>query len=190
MSKRNTESYRPKRPISAYIYFVKEEFRKQKGVDVATMGRRCAEKWSSMNESEKQKYVDKASADLRRYNLEKKHIAPKKKQGRKNAYLIFYLSQFSKVKSENPTFKLTEIAKEVSKMWKALEPTEKERYKRMAELENSKNQKKAPTMKVNQAKNKQRHHHQLSLNSATFPLEDMNETYEDVDLMDELDEMI
>jgi hypothetical protein len=55
----------------------------------------------------------------------------KGKSGRKRAspYFLFQGEKREEVAAKNPDLRVTEIAKEIGKMWKALSDSEKQRYK-------------------------------------------------------------
>jgi hypothetical protein len=72
----------PKKPLSSYMIFVREERRAiaQRNPDAKfnDIGKLLGERWAKLTDAEKKKYVDMATQDKQRYTdeLEQYHHAP------------------------------------------------------------------------------------------------------------------
>ncbi|KAI9492702.1 HMG box protein [Zychaea mexicana] len=68
----------PKRGLSAYMFFSQENRTQiqQENPDAAfgQIGKLLGEKWKSMDDDQKQPYKDKAEADRKRYEAEKRQM--------------------------------------------------------------------------------------------------------------------
>jgi hypothetical protein len=127
----------PKRPRSAYILFsndkrteVREANPDMKMPDVA---KELGNMWKTLNDRKKQPYLDRAAEDKKRYEAEMAKYGPAKKpKGPKRAmtsYFFFCHDKRAEVKEANPEMKITEIAKELGRMWKEDFADEKSRKK-------------------------------------------------------------
>ena len=60
----------PKRPLTSYIVFMKEESVKFKGMDFKELSSLLASRWKSMTEQQKKPYNEKSGLDKKRYEQE------------------------------------------------------------------------------------------------------------------------
>lgn len=143
----------PKRPRTSYIYFcldkrdsVKAEMPNLKATEITSA---LAAKWRELPSKKKKKYEKQALADKERYTKEMENYTPltlrtvitadgkvkkrrKVKKGPKRpttSYLYFCKDYRSKVKAENPDMKVTEVSKELGRMWREEYTSEKDRRK-------------------------------------------------------------
>lgn len=136
----------PKRPRSAYIFFcndkraeIKEKNPDMKMPDIA---RKLGEMWKGLKEKKKQPYLDEAAKDKARYDSEMGEYSPKNKaKGPKRAltsYFFFCADKRAEVKETNPDMKVTDIARELGRMWKEDFADEKSRTKWVKSAEKDK----------------------------------------------------
>lgn len=127
----------PKRPRSAYILFcndkraeIKKANPEMKMPDIA---KKLGEMWRSLKDKKKQPYLEEATKDKSRYDTEMGEYNPNNKpKGPKRAttsYFFFCADKRAEVKQANPDMKVTEIAKELGRMWKEDFADEKSRRK-------------------------------------------------------------
>ncbi|PAA54321.1 hypothetical protein BOX15_Mlig030660g2 [Macrostomum lignano] len=145
------DKMRPKGPMSAYACFVqviREEHKKkhpEESVVFAEFSKKCAEKWKTMNPKEKKRFEDMASRDKERYNREmddyvpadgskgKKRKKPKDPNMPKRALTAFFLfsdEHRQKIRDEHPDWRVSEVAKELGRMWEAC--TDRPKYEAAA----------------------------------------------------------
>ena len=147
----------PKRAVTAYLAYYKENARKIKseyGLSTAPdVSRKAGELWSGLSSKEKSKYQKIADKDKERYEDENKEYrrpsdeeikqkidtikeekklkdpnAPKKP---KSAYIFFSNNNRASVKEETGLTSLGDISKELGKRWKSMDAEEKKEYNDM-----------------------------------------------------------
>lgn len=138
--------------MSAYACFVqviREEHKKkhpEETVVFAEFSKKCAEKWKTMNPKEKKRFEDMASRDKERYNREMDDYVPadggrkgKKRKKAKDpnmpkralsAFFLFCQEERQKVKDQHPEWRVSDIAKELGRMWEGC--TDRQKYDQMA----------------------------------------------------------
>lgn len=127
----------PKRPRTSYILFckdkraeIKEKFPDLKMPDIS---KKLGELWKGLKDQKKQPYLDEAAKDKERYDSEMEEYGPKNKaKGPKrslSSYFFFCAEKRSEVKEANPDMKVTDISKELGRMWKEDFADEKSREK-------------------------------------------------------------
>lgn len=144
---------RPKGRMTAYAYFLqmcREEHRRQypsEQVNFQEFSKKCAERWRSMSDGEKKKFLDMASKDKVRYDKEMSGYQPpagvkKRKRAKKDpnapkrslsAFLYFSQDERPKVKAGHPNWGVADCAKELGKRWGAAPQKQRDKYEKMAE---------------------------------------------------------
>ncbi|KAH8876451.1 High mobility group protein isoform 2 [Schistosoma japonicum] len=112
--------------------------------------------FQNLSAKEKKKFKDLAEKDKERYRCEMEHYEPPADEGRSkkrkrdpdapkkglSAFFLFCNDERPKVKSENPDWKVSEVAKELGRRWEhcknkakyeSLAQVEKERYEKAME---------------------------------------------------------
>lgn len=150
----------PKRGISAYIFFYKDEspIIKQECPHLTKtkdITKEVGIRWRSLDPQRKAHYETLAQQDRERYEQEKANYVPyegsveaikkkkKEKTGPKKpatAYLLFCQENRPSVKENNPSFSAKEVMTELGKLWKQLpqDSDERSRFKLLAQLEKEK----------------------------------------------------
>ena len=139
----------PKRGKSSYIFFcvdkrqeITEENPEMSAKEIIqTLGNR----WRSLSQKEKQKYVDQSNEDKQRYEKEMTSYVPPEnlgvstkntkdapKRGR-TAYIFFCTEQRPFLKEEDPDLNTKEITSRLGAKWKSLSDDEKSPYTKLAE---------------------------------------------------------
>lgn len=140
--------------MSAYAYFVqncREEHKKlhpEENVVFSEFSKKCADKWKTMDDEDKEDFHDKAQTDKARFTKEmanydgplptrggkktKQKKDPNAPKRSLSAFFWFSGDQRAKVRKENPDAGIGEIAKELGLRWRNIDPQEKERYNDMA----------------------------------------------------------
>jgi len=156
MPRRKAEDVDPTKPkgkITAYAYFIRHKHEQKlpelANLPFAEFSKRCSESWKSMTDEERNVYLDMAKEDKKRFEQEfqvwkanggdKKAKAAKKKKKDSNApkrpataFFLFSSVYREKLKEEHPEFKVTEVARELGRLWKECSDEEKEKYSRLA----------------------------------------------------------
>ena len=152
----------PKRGKSSYLFFCidnREQVKNKLGEDAKAtdITRELGVLWNKLKNSNKasdkkkiEKYVNAAKEDKSRYEEEKKLYVPpsedeipkyrgKKKKYKSNkkrpksAYLLFCSDMREQVKSENPTYKPTEVTSRLGILWNKLKNSDKASDKKKME---------------------------------------------------------
>uniref|UniRef100_A0A7E4ZUT0 HMG box domain-containing protein n=1 Tax=Panagrellus redivivus TaxID=6233 RepID=A0A7E4ZUT0_PANRE len=134
---------------SPYGFFVKmcyEEHKKKypdESVQVTEISKKCADKWKTMTEDEKRRFYELAAKDQERYQAEiaafgagddasKKKKKPKKDPNAPkralSAFFFFSNERRQEVQSQHPEWKVSEVAKELGREWKAFTDEQKKVY--------------------------------------------------------------
>jgi len=149
---RGGDSNKPKGRMSAYAYFVqtcREEHKKKhpnEQVVFAEFSKKCAERWKTMNDKEKQRFHQMAERDRKRYDGEMANYKPPKGEKRKkkkakdpnapkralSAFFWFCNDERPKVKEAMPDTSVGEVAKELGRRWNAINPDLKTKYEALA----------------------------------------------------------
>jgi len=141
---------KPRGRMSAYAFFVqtfREEHKRRnpnENVVFAEFSKKCAEKWKTMSEKEKARFVQMADKDKKRYDGEMAHYVPPKGEkggrGKKrtkdpnapkralSAFFWFCNDERPKVKATMPDASIGDIAKVLGKRWQAIGDDVKARY--------------------------------------------------------------
>ncbi|BDD56939.1 Non-histone chromosomal protein 6 [Monascus purpureus] len=76
VEKKKKDPNAPKRGLSAYMFFANEQREKVReenpGISFGQVGKMLGEKWKALSDDERRPYVEKAAADKKRYDEEKK----------------------------------------------------------------------------------------------------------------------
>lgn len=149
-----TDPNAPKRPLSSYFRFCqanRERVTQETGLSAFALAPELSNRWKALNETQKEKWNEGARKDMAGWK--KQMIAYKqteeyktftqtkklKKLGKrptdKNApkrpstpYFLFMNEYRDQVKQNNPSIKITEMQKELGKMWKNLSQAKKNEY--------------------------------------------------------------
>jgi len=139
--------------MSAYAYFVqtcREEHKKKhpsESVVFAEFSRKCADRWKTMNDKEKQRFHTMAEKDKKRYEGEMSHYQPPKgEKGRKrkrtkdpnapkralSAFFWFCNDERPRVKEVMPDTTVGDVAKELGRRWHLVTDEQKGKYEALA----------------------------------------------------------
>ncbi|XP_068681657.1 transcription factor A, mitochondrial-like [Montipora foliosa] len=117
-----------KRPATAYLSFYSEQLPKiseeYSALTHAEVSRIVTSRWHSMSEEEKKPYKDAYAEKMRIYKAPVNKL-PKKPPG---IFGLFVKEKYSSTEARNPGAKISDIMIEMSKEWKSLSETEKEKW--------------------------------------------------------------
>ncbi|KAG5852123.1 high mobility group protein B3a [Anguilla rostrata] len=134
---------KPKGKMSAYAYFVqtcREEHKKKSPeipVNFAEFSKKCSGRWKTMSVKEKSKFEDMAKQDKVRYDQEMMTYMPGKKGKKKDpnapkrppsGFFIFCSEHRPKIKAQNPSLGIGEVAKKLGESWNNLPDGNKQPY--------------------------------------------------------------
>jgi len=156
-------SAKPRGKTSAYAYFVstcREEHKKKypdETVVFAEFSRKCADSWRTMTDKEKRRFQEMAEADKKRYEREMANYVPPKDgekvgRGKKagkvkkvkdpnapkrplTAFFLFCNDKRPGIKSDNPDFKVGDVAKELGRLWSECGSDMKAKYEAKAKAD-------------------------------------------------------
>ena len=134
----------PKKPLSAYFLYSQEERLKVKGefpdFSITDIAKELGRRWATLDPGLKQSYEDRYHDSRKDYESALTAYRPQKKKKDPNApkqplsaYFLFSQEERDKVKLENPSYSICEVAKELGKRWAEMAPEVKQRYQQMAE---------------------------------------------------------
>jgi len=135
----------PKKPLSAYFLFSQEERLKVKAefpdYSIIEVSKELGRRWAVVDPAVKQGYEQRYQESRRQYEeaLEaykpsnKKKKDPNAPKAPLSAYFLFSQEERLKVKAENPSFSICEIAKELGRRWAEMGPEVKQQYQQLAE---------------------------------------------------------
>jgi len=147
------EEGKPKGRMSAYAYFVqtcREEHKKKhpsENVVFAEFSRKCADRWKTMNDKEKQRFHTMAEKDKKRYEGEMANYKPPKgEKGKKrkrvkdpnapkralSAFFWFCNDERPRVKETMQDSTVGEVAKELGRRWNECTDDQKSKYEALA----------------------------------------------------------
>ncbi|KAF5399234.1 hypothetical protein EG68_07781 [Paragonimus skrjabini miyazakii] len=144
---------KPKGAMTPYALFLQSMHADHKKkhptvqVDFKTFSKECSEQWKSLSAKEKKRFEDLAMKDKERYKKEMQNYEPPADEGRSkkrkrdpnapkkslSAFFLFCNDERSKVKSEHPEWRVSEIAKELGKRWEHCK--NKAKYDSQAQVE-------------------------------------------------------
>ncbi|ODM89158.1 High mobility group protein DSP1 [Orchesella cincta] len=145
---------RIKRPVTAYMFFVKNRWEELKngGNWMPSFGahsKKCSELWKGMSVAQKKPYTDQAERDKKRHEREMKgYVPPPKGVGQEGAKkwkdpnapkrglsaFFWYSSEHrAAVQAANPWYGNGKVSKELGRMWREMTPAAKAKYQRMAD---------------------------------------------------------
>jgi hypothetical protein len=116
---------------NAYMVFANAN-RKQMMIDnpslkITEIAKKLGEAWRGLSDADKAVYKSKATPNKPRKAKTPK--TPKTKKPRKlNPYMKFANANRKQVMADNPSLKITEIAKKLGETWRGLSDTEKAKY--------------------------------------------------------------
>ena len=134
----------PKKPLSAYFLYSQEERLKVKGENpdysITEVAKELGRRWATLDPALKHSYEQRYQDSRKQYDTEMNVYKPQKKKKDPNApkqplsaYFIFSQEERLKVKGQNPSFSICEVAKELGRRWAEMSPEVKQRYQQMAE---------------------------------------------------------
>lgn len=134
----------PKKPLSAYFLFSQEERVKVKAeyadYSITEVAKELGRRWAQIDPALKADYERRYQESRRQYEQAMAAYKPQKKKKDPNApkqplsaYFIFSSEERLKVKNENPSYSICEVAKELGRRWADMAPDVKQRYQQMAE---------------------------------------------------------
>jgi len=134
----------PKKPLSAYFLFSQDERLKVKAefpdYSITEVAKELGRRWATIDPALKHQYEQRYQDSRREYEQAMTAYKPQKKKKDPNApkqplsaYFIFSSEERLKVKAENPSFSICEVAKELGRRWADMAPEVKQRYQQMAE---------------------------------------------------------
>lgn len=134
------KSHLPKRPTTAYFYYMNENraaMKEKHPDDKATnLAKKIAEVWNKMSDKDKKPYLEKAEKDKLRYQTEMAEITkdqPVKPKKAKTAYFCFMDEVRNEYKTQFPNEKMTILSKKMGEAWRNLNDTDKQKYVDIAE---------------------------------------------------------
>lgn len=151
---RSKNDNKPRGRMTSYAYFVqtcREEHKKKhpdESVVFSEFSRKCADRWKTMSEKEKKRFQEMADRDKNRYESEMQDYVPpmgEKGRGKKrakdpnapkrslSAFFWFCNDERARIKGLNPEYRVGDVAKELGKLWGAIDPEVKRKYEAMAE---------------------------------------------------------
>ncbi|KAL4631403.1 high mobility group protein B3-like [Arapaima gigas] len=134
---------KPKGKMSAYAYFVqtcREEHKKKSPeipVNFAEFSKKCSGRWKTMSGKEKAKFEEMAKQDKIRYDQEMMNYMPGKKGKKKDpnapkrppsGFFLFCSEHRPKIKAQNPSLGIGDVAKRLGEMWNNLTDANKQPY--------------------------------------------------------------
>uniref|UniRef100_A0A0P4X285 HMG box domain-containing protein n=1 Tax=Scylla olivacea TaxID=85551 RepID=A0A0P4X285_SCYOL len=161
---------KPRGRMSAYAFFVqtcREEHKKKhpdENVVFSEFSRKCAERWKTMTDKEKQRFYEMAEKDKQRYDTEMKGYkgprqsrASRKRRNRKDpnapkralsAFFWFCNDERPKIRATNPDLGVGDVAKQLGAAWSQALPESKAKYEAMAEEDKARYQKEMRAFKA------------------------------------------
>lgn len=140
---------KPKGKMSAYAYFVQtcREEHKKKNPDIpvnfAEFSKKCSGRWKTMSPKEKSKFDDMATQDKARYEEEMMSYPVAKKGNKKDpnapkrppsGFFLFCSEHRPKIKAQNPSLGIGEVAKKLGAMWNNMTDSNKQPFLAKADL--------------------------------------------------------
>lgn len=158
MGKRNYDDGRPKGLTTSYAFFIKKMSEQNSGdnkLRFSEFAKQCSQIWKGMTDEEKQPYNDMAEHDKARYEQElavfkqnggtlakpgsKKARAEKKDPNKpktpRTAFFLFSAEMRDLVKQQNPAFKVTDVARELGRLWREIDEVTKAKFQEASEAE-------------------------------------------------------
>ncbi|XP_054164165.1 high mobility group protein DSP1-like [Oppia nitens] len=164
---------KPRGRMSAYAYFVqtcREEHKKKhpnENVVFAEFSKKCAERWKTMNDKEKNRFHVLAEKDKKRYDGEMLNYKPPKgEKGRKrkrtkdpnapkralSAFFWFCNDERPKVKETMNDATVGEVAKELGRRWNEHTEDMKSKFEALAAKDKARYEKEMKVYKAKKAK--------------------------------------
>jgi uncharacterized protein YodC (DUF2158 family) len=139
----------PKKPLSAYFLFSQEERLKVKNINpemsITEVAKELGKRWATLDPTLKASYESRYQEARKQYDAEMSQYKPQKKKKDPNApkqplsaYFIFSTEERLKVKENNPSYSICDVAKELGRRWAEMDKATKDRYQARAEEERQK----------------------------------------------------
>ncbi|KAK8753405.1 hypothetical protein OTU49_004360 [Cherax quadricarinatus] len=160
---------KPRGRMSAYAFFVqtcREEHKKKhpdENVIFSEFSRKCADRWKTMTDKEKQRFHDMAEKDKTRYDTEmqgyrgpRQSRSSRKRRNRKDpnapkralsAFFWFSNDERPKVRASNPDMGVGEVAKQLGAAWSNTPQEVRNKYEIMAENDKARYEKEMKAFK-------------------------------------------
>lgn len=139
---------KPKGKMSAYAFFVqtcRDEHKKKNPdlpVNFSEFSKKCSGRWKTMSPKEKSRFEDQAKQDKVRFDQEMKGYTPTKGSGRgkkakkdpnapkrpPSGFFLFCGEHRPKIKAQNPSFGIGDVAKKLGEQWNHLSDSSKQPY--------------------------------------------------------------
>ncbi|XP_064205486.1 high mobility group protein B3b [Anguilla rostrata] len=137
---------KPKGRMSAYAFFVqvcREEHKKKNSdipINFSEFSKKCSGRWKTMSGKEKSRFDDMAKQDKVRYDQEMMTYMPGGKKGGKkkkdpnapkrppSGFFLFSSEQRPKIKAQDPSLGIGDVAKRLGEMWNNLTDSSKQPY--------------------------------------------------------------
>jgi uncharacterized protein YodC (DUF2158 family) len=139
----------PKKPLSAYFLFSSDERLKVKGTNpemsITEVAKELGKRWATLDPAVKSEYERRYHEARKEYDIQMNQFKPQKKKKDPNApkqplsaYFIFSTEERLKVKENNPSYTICDVAKELGRRWADMDKSTKDRYQARAEEERQK----------------------------------------------------
>jgi len=142
----------PKRPKSAWIYYLSEQrphvLKAQPSASVTDITKLVSTEWKALKPAQKAKYERMAEGDRERYRADMLNYVPspedKEKKRRKHkdktgpkkaktAFNYYVAGQSEKMRAANPGAPMSQIMRLIAASWGTISEREKEKYMKMAD---------------------------------------------------------
>lgn len=152
--KADVDPSRPKGKITAYAFFIRHKHEVKdaamSSLPFSEFSKKCSTEWKESSEEQRQPFLDQATMDKERFDREtsvwkanggqtreraKKRATkdvnePKKPQ---TAFFLFSQEYRDQIKTNNPDFKVTDVARELGRMWREANDETKSYFAKSAE---------------------------------------------------------
>jgi len=128
-----TELEKPKKARTGYSFFFSENiasFRKQNPNEkMSDLMKVIGKSWNELAQDKKQKFQDMAAKDKERSKKDREAYKQAKPKKPLSSFMLFANDIRPKLRTENPTSKMTEIGKLIGAEWAKLSAAKKEEWK-------------------------------------------------------------
>merc|ERR1711976_151221 len=160
MGKRSYDDGRPKGKVTAYVFFVRHQHEVNKDIKLpfSEFSKQCSKIWKDMTLAEKEPFQAQADADKERYDEELKVFkanggvitnsngkpTKKSRQEAKDpdlpkrpraAFFLYSVAMRETVRLKNPGFKVTDVARELGRLWREVDEETKSKFQQEADVE-------------------------------------------------------
>lgn len=152
--KANDDPTRPKGKVTAYAFFIRHKHEEKDpalaNLPFSEFSKRCSDEWKGMPEEGRAPFIQLAREDKQRFDeeigvwkanggMQKAKAAkraakdvnePKRPQ---TAFFLFSCEYRDQIKANNPEFKVTDVARELGRMWREADTDTKTYFAKLAE---------------------------------------------------------